>query len=73
MLCAAKRDARRLGALPFEVLCEVVALAASKSDARRDDYDDLATVRSGARHLFLPAPGSSGIREALFDSVFGLS
>ena len=73
VLCAAKRDPARLGALPFEVLCEVVALAASKSDARRDDYDDLATVRSGARHLFLPAPGSSGIREALFDSVFGLS
>ena len=59
--------------LPAEVLCDIIALAASKADARRDDYDDLATVRSGARHLFLPAPGSSGIREALFDAVFGLA
>ena len=41
-------------------------------DGGRDDYDDLATVNSGQRHLFLPAPGSSGIRDHLFDAVFGL-
>ena len=39
---------------------------------RRDDYDDLATINGGARHLFLPAPGSSGNRERLFDACFGL-
>ena len=72
VMCAAKRS-RLLARLPAEVLCDIIALAASKADARRDDYDDLATVRSGARHLFLPAPGSSGIREALFDAVFGLA
>ena len=37
-----------------------------------EDYDGLATVCSGARHLFLPAPGSSGNRDHLFDAVFGL-
>ena len=46
--------------------------ACASGDARRDDYDDLATINGGARHLFLPAPGSSGNRERLFDACFGL-
>ena len=45
---------------------------AGATDSRRDDYDDMAVVESGAQHLFLPAPGSAGVREALFDGVFGL-
>ena len=61
-----------LGRVPDVVLHDVLAFASSKGDARRDDYDDLATVNSGQRHLFLPAPGSSGIRDHLFDAVFGL-
>lgn len=60
------------GLLPDVLLHNILAFASSKKDARRDDYDDLATVNSGQRHLFLPAPGSSGIRDHLFDAVFGL-
>ena len=61
-----------LGRVPDVVLHDVLAFASSKGDARRDDYDDLATINGGARHLFLPAPGSSGNRERLFDACFGL-
>ena len=72
VLCCAKRNAH-LGALPLELLHAIVAASAGATDARRDDYDDRATIESGARHLFLPAPGSAGVREALFDAVFGLA
>ena len=72
VLCCAKRNAH-LGALPLELLHAIVAASAGTTDARRDDYDDRATIESGARHLFLPAPGSAGVREALFDAVFGLA
>jgi len=72
----ARNHARRAGAafgvMPDVLLHDILAFASSKKDARRDDYDDLATVNSGQRHLFLPAPGSSGIRDHLFDAVFGL-
>ena len=61
-----------LGDLPDDCLYSILAYAASKKDARIDGYDDLATVNSGSHHLFLPAPGSSGIREQLFDATFGL-
>ena len=68
----ARKTGGALGAVPDCVLHDILAFASSKQDARRDDYDDLETVNSGARHLFLPAPGSSGIRERLFDAVMGL-
>ena len=68
----AQRSGSAFGVLPDELLHDILAFASSKKDARRDDYDDLATVNSGQRHLFLPAPGSSGIRDHLFDAVFGL-
>ena len=68
----ARRSGSAFGVLPDELLHDILAFASSKKDARRDDYDDLATVNSGQRHLFLPAPGSSGIRDHLFDAVFGL-
>ena len=61
-----------LGALPTELLLDCIALSAGKHETSKEDYDDLATVCSGARHLFLPAPGSSGNRDHLFDAVFGL-
>ena len=47
-------------------------MAAEKHEKAKADYDSLDTVCSGARHLFLPAPGSSGMRDHLFDAVFGL-
>ena len=68
----ARAAGQAFGALPDVLLHNILAFASSKKDARRDDYDDLATVNSGQRHLFLPAPGSSGIRDHLFDAVFGL-
>ena len=68
----AQRSGSAFGVLPDELLHDILAFASSKKDARRDDYDDLSTVNSGQRHLFLPAPGSSGIRDHLFDAVFGL-
>ena len=78
VLCCAQRaratapaDAH-LGALPADLLHEIIAAAAGAGDARREDYDDMDVVESGAQHLFLPAPGSAGVREALFDAVFGL-
>ena len=61
-----------LAGLPDELLFSIVAFSADKKDSRRDSYDDLDTVLGGAQHLFLPAPGSSGMRETLFDGVFGL-
>ncbi|KAJ1448296.1 hypothetical protein M885DRAFT_623582 [Pelagophyceae sp. CCMP2097] len=68
--CCASR-VKRVRSLPDECLYSIIAFAASKADIR-DGYDDLEVVHSGARHLFLPAPGSAGIREAHFDAVFGL-
>ena len=76
VLCSAHRQRAEgggaLGHLPLEILQEIIALAAEKRDASKEDYDDLAAVTSRARHLFLPAPGSSGLRDSLFDAVFGL-
>ena len=46
---------------------------AQKHEQAREDYDDMRTcVDPGTRHLFLPAPGSSGLRDSLYDAVFGL-
>jgi hypothetical protein len=61
-----------LGSLPAAVLQMVMALSAAKGDARREEFDGMDVVCSGAKHLFLPAPGSSGVREMLFDAAFGL-
>ena len=62
-----------LGSLPLDLLVDIIASAVDKKvDASKEDYDDMDTVISGAKHLFLPAPGSSGVRESLFDAVFGL-
>ena len=61
-----------LGDLPTDLLVDICAAAAGKEDSGKEDYDDLRTVCSGARHVFLPAPGSSGQRDSLFDAVFGL-
>eukprot|EP00936_MAST-01D_sp_MAST-1D-sp1_P000665 g665.t1 len=61
-----------LGSLPDECLHSIIAFAAAPSDSIIDGYDSIETIRSGALHVFLPAPGSSGMREALFDEVFGL-
>ena len=61
-----------LGSLPDECLHSIIAFSAAPSDSIINGYDSIETIRSGARHLFLPAPGSSGMREALFDEVFGL-
>ena len=54
------------------ILGSILAFSADKRDSIIDGYDSLETIHSGAHHVFLPAPGSSGIREALFDAVFGL-
>jgi len=62
-----------LGALPDELLHAIIAASTDKGDSRRDDYDDREVIESGAQHLFLPAPGSAGIRESLFDAIFGLA
>ena len=35
-------------------------------------FATIPMTQPGAQHLFLPAPGSAGVREALFDGVFGL-
>ena len=61
-----------LGSLPEDCMNSIIAFSATPSDSIISGYDSLETIRSGALHLFLPAPGSSGIREALFDAVFGL-
>ena len=62
-----------LGSLPLDLMLDIIALTVDKRvDASKEEYDDLDTVTSGAKHLFLPAPGSSGVREALFDAIFGL-
>ena len=61
-----------LGALPHDLLVDIIALAVDRGDASKEDYDSLEVVCSEARHLFLPAPGSSGLRDTLFDAVFGL-
>ena len=63
---------RGLGGLPGDCLHSILAFAAGKRDSVINGYDSLETIHSGAHHVFLPAPGSSGIREALFDAVFGL-
>lgn len=67
-----RKTGSALGRVPDVLLHDIFAYASSKKDAARDDYDGLATINAGARHLFLPAPGSAGIRERLFDAVFGL-
>lgn len=61
-----------LGDLPMDLLIHIIASSAEKHESAKEDYDDLRTVCSGARHLFLPAPGSSGLRDSLYDAVFGL-
>ena len=61
-----------LDSLPADCLGSILAFSADKRDSIIDGYDSLETIHSGAHHVFLPAPGSSGIREALFDAVFGL-
>ena len=61
-----------LGALPEELLYDIVARSAGKEDKSKEDYDGLREIRGGARHVFLPAPGSAGLRDTLFDAVFGL-
>ena len=73
-LCCAHRlrGVATLGVLPTDILLDIIAQSAEKHESSKEEYDDLATVISGARHLFLPAPGSSGLRESLFDAVFGL-
>ena len=58
--------------LPEECLNSILAYSASEKDSVIDGYDSIATIHAGAHHVFVPAPGSSGIREALFDAVFGL-
>lgn len=77
-LCAQRQRAEGrgqacLGHLPVEILVDIVSHSAARHELAKEDYDDLPTVRSGARHLFLPAPGSSGLRDTLFDAVFGLA
>ena len=77
-LCSAQRlraehPARcTLGSLPPDLLLEIIASSAEKHESAKESYDDLDTVTSGARHLFLPAPGSSGLRDELFDAIFAL-
>ena len=61
-----------LARLPEDCLYSILAFSAGPKDSTVDGYDTIETVHSGAHHVFLPAPGSSGIREALFDAVFGL-
>ena len=62
-----------LGDLPFDLLIHCISLSAQKHEQAREDYDDMRTcVDPGTRHLFLPAPGSSGLRDSLYDAVFGL-
>mmetsp|Transcript_5498 Transcript_5498/g.6843 ORF Transcript_5498/g.6843 Transcript_5498/m.6843 type:complete len:87 (-) Transcript_5498:161-421(-) len=68
-----EKPSTSLADLPDCVLHSILAMSSSKVDSRREGFDDLEVVHSGAKHLFLPAPGSSGIREALFDAVFGLN
>jgi hypothetical protein len=79
VLCAAHRlresapAAAHLGALPHDLLIEIIANSADKKECAKEDYDDLQTVCDPrVRDLFLPAPGSSGMREGLFDAAFGL-
>jgi len=62
-----------LGDLPVDILYDIIARSAEKGEAAKEGYDGMREVCSGARHLFLPAPGSSGVRDALFDAVFGLA
>ena len=78
VLCVAHRlrdekpSGAHLGALPSDLLYEIIAASAERHESAKEDYDDLSTVCSGARHVFLPAPGSSGVRDHLFDACFGL-
>ena len=76
VLCCHARQLRTgegtLGCLPLELLHDIIAASADKRDASKEDYDDMGTVCSDSKHLFLPAPGSSGVRDALFDATFGL-
>jgi len=73
VLCAAKRLPKTLGALPHDILLDLVASVADGDCRMTGDYDDIQTVASEAKHLFLPAPGSSADRDTLFDGVFGLT
>lgn len=78
VLCCAARlrssGSKTLGSLPTELVLELVARSAEPSDCRmQGDYDKIEDIVSGARHLFLPAPGSSADRDTLFDAVFGLT
>ena len=85
VLCAMKRQERErlqksspgkmptsFGALPEELVHNIIARAATKSDCHHGEYDGLDVIVSKARHLFLPAPGSSADRDTLFDAAFGL-
>ena len=77
-LCTAHRlrtthpASAHLGVLPTDLLYEIIAASAEKHECAKEDYDDLKAIVSGQRHVFLPAPGSSGVRDHLFDAVFGL-
>ena len=78
VLCAAHRlraerpAGAHLGQLPVDLLLDVIAASAAPTERAKEDYDSIETVCSGARHLFVPAPGSSGHRDHLFDAIFGL-
>merc|ERR1712166_89794 len=76
VLCCAwrhQKEARHLGMLSKDVLLTIIAETATKADSHRDSYDDLQAVCDRRlQHLFLPAPGSSADRDAVFDAVFGL-
>jgi hypothetical protein len=79
VLCVAHRQrvtqpaATHLGALPSDLLLEIIAQSAEKHESAKEDYDGLdACCNPAVRHLFLPAPGSSGNRDHLFDATFGL-
>lgn len=79
VLCCAHRQrithpqSTHLGTLPADLLLEIIAAAAEKHETAKEDYDSLETCcNPAARHLFLPAPGSSGHRDHLFDAAFGL-
>jgi hypothetical protein len=61
-----------LGDLPLDLIIHIISQSAEKHERAKEDYDSLQTICSGARHVFLPAPGSSGLRDNLYDAVFGL-
>ena len=71
----ARSSSSVLGIMPDVLVHEILACASSPADAlsgRAGEYDCVEEINSGRRHLFLPAPGSSGLRDHLFDAVFGL-